>query len=53
VAEDLGDVGDIEFDVDDEVAGEGMAEVMDTQPRLSQDRAAGSMRDGGESERDV
>jgi hypothetical protein len=30
VAEDAADVGDVEFEVDDEVAGEGVAEVVDS-----------------------
>ena len=34
VAEDAADVGDVEFEVDDEVAGEGVAEVVDAQAGL-------------------
>jgi hypothetical protein len=34
VAEDAADVGDVEFEVDDEVACVGVAEVVDTQRRL-------------------
>ena len=32
VAEDAADLGDVEADVDDQVAGEGVAQVVETQP---------------------